>query len=99
MELLSRDQFVDMFNSLQEGLGGPDSPLWALEDTGEKCQWFVCVKPMAFTPVVKADFYEWCRQNLKGRILCFSSNDVDQEEWWGFSDPDDAFWWSLRWSK
>lgn len=99
MEYLTRSQFVEMFNGLQEGLGGPDSPLWALEDTGEKCQWFVCIKPIAFSSELNRSFWKWCSENCRGRILCFSSNEDDQEEWWGFSDEDDALWWMLKWGQ
>ena len=98
MDCLTRQEFIDMFNEIKYGLGGPDSPLWALEKTGIQCEWFVCIKPIARDDL-RQDFWAWCLENCKGRILCFSSNDTEEEEWWGFSEHEDAMWWLLKWHK
>ena len=95
--MLSRQEFSDHFNSLKNGLGDEDSPLWIPEQTCGPSQWFVCVKPLK-VHTYKNDYYKWCNTTLKGRVRCYSSDSENKQEWWGFSDKQDIVLWTLKWT-
>lgn len=101
--ILDREQFVDHFNQQQPGLGKSNSPLWEPEKyTKIANEWFVCVKPILSEPSRgenRHDYYKWCEKNLKSNPLCYSSNDEDEQEWWGFKNREDIVIWTLRWIK
>lgn len=99
--ILSRKDFVTHFEKLLGQINN-NSAIWIPEmGLAEfRSQWFVCVKPVLgcqwhFT---KSDYWNWCDKNLKGRIRCYSSDNVQQEEWWGFTDKRDIPLWILKWS-
>jgi len=98
LTILSREEFVKHFNGIKPGLGNPTSPLWNPEEYLKKnqCYWFIKVKPI-ISSVNKIDYWTWCNQCLQGKVLCYSSDDIGQEEWWGFSNKNDIVLWSLRW--
>ena len=94
--ILSRQEFSQHFNDLKAGLGYEDSPLW-IPDEDTPSEWFVCVKPIGVHRF-KFQYYDWCNNTLKGRVRCYSSNDEDKQEWWGFTVKEDIVLWTLKWS-
>lgn len=56
------------------------------------CKYFVCIKPINLLD----HFYEWLCENCNGAVRCFSSSET--EEWWGFDDKQDVFFFLLRWA-
>lgn len=97
--MINREQFAEMWDEEKPGLGGPESPLWSPEESfgPVRCEWFVCVKPISAVRHSKELFWAWCNQNLQGQCRCFSSNHEGREEWWGFTDQNDAVIWLLKW--
>lgn len=104
--ILARRQFAAHFNMVKSGLGKWDSPVWIPEEIAKpkadrvRGQWFVCVRPITVN-WDKDQYWSWCKKNLSGKVLCYSSsgNDSDvQEEWWGFTDKKDIVLWTLRWT-
>ena len=95
--MLTRAEFARHFNSLDPRLGGPDSPLWISDEGGTDSQWFVCVEPIGVHRF-KFDYYDWCNKSLKGRVRCYSSDDDNKQEWWGFTVKEDIVLWTLKWS-
>ena len=93
--ILTRDEFAHTFNTLKEGLGNEDSPLW-IPDDNLPSEWFVCVKPIGVHRF-KFDYYNWCNSALRGQVRCYSSASEDQKEWWGFTNKDDIVVWMLKW--
>jgi hypothetical protein len=92
--ILTRQEFIDMWNSYRIGLGDYDSPLWTLEVTKNfQCHWFVCVRPINDMETHN----QWCSDHCKGKMLCYSSDDENNEEWYGFTEKDDIIWWLLKW--
>ena len=65
------------------------------------CKWFVCTKPLAlkYDDGTKGKYWDWVNSTLKGRITCFSSDSINQEEWWGGENKKDMTLWLLKWSK
>ena len=94
--MLTRLEFAQYFNSLRQGLGDPDSPLWDIEE--EPCNYFIAVKPVNFWDEegTKPEYWDWCNKYCKGKLVCYSSS--DEEEWWGFTDQQDILLWTLRWA-
>ncbi len=97
--ILTRDKFIEHWDNLKPGMGGPTSPLWHPEKNEEQqFNWFVNVRPIRVFDHHDGDkFYQWCLENCQGIVRCFSSNYT--EEWWGFTDQNDIAWWLLKWSK
>ena len=101
MEILSRNEFKDAMGMIfqSEKLGG-DHPIWIPEKEFEpevKCIKFLRTKPIKRWETTKEDYWAWCNEVLHGEARCFSSGDED--EWWGFTDPDDIVIWTLKWAK
>ena len=101
--MLTRAEFAEHWNEVAPGklMGMPDSPLWIPEDDGNaRCEWFIHILPIIrwVGSRDKLDFWLWCETNLTGVIRCFSSDDISQEEWWGFSHQADIVHWLLRWA-
>ena len=101
--ILDRQQFINYFNDLQPELGNITSPLWEPERvTNTSNDWFVCVKPILAKPSwgeKRSTYYQWCEQNLKNSPNCYSSDDINQQEWWGFKNREDIVIWMLKWIK
>jgi hypothetical protein len=109
MGMITRSQFSKMFEDAT-GMCSIDSPLWIPERRAPNkpkelvSQWFVCVRPLLMYSAltVKDEYWEWCKEHMKGEVRCYSStgggpDDPDQKEWWGFTHLEDVFWWRLRW--
>ena len=97
--IINREEFARHFNTLKDGLGGPDSALWIPEEDSHPADlsnWFVCVEPIGVSRF-KWAYWEWCNETLQGKVRCYSSNTDDQQEWWGFTDKDDIVVWMLKW--
>ncbi len=93
--ILSRQQFIDHWNSVQPGLGDADSGLWAYErDNGPCSKWFVAVPPIHVYDV-KTKFWNWCEENCPSGVACYSAS--DEQEWWGFVSQQEMAWFLLRW--
>jgi hypothetical protein len=101
--MITREEFKKYF-SLKGGNGITDegSPLW-IPETGllsdNKCVAFVRLNPPIKSEVFELgfiEFWDWCGDNLKGEVRCFSSN--EDEEWWGFTNPHDIVLWMLKWT-
>jgi hypothetical protein len=95
MNMLTRQEFADHFNALDNRLAVPDSPLW-IPDDDTPSEWFVCVKPIGVHRF-KFSYYDWCNKTLKGQVRCYSSSSEDQQEWWGFTHKEDIVLWTLKW--
>jgi hypothetical protein len=98
MEIMSREEFRDKFSGVFNEVIRADHPLWIPENDFApkiKCIKFILTKKINYDS--KDDYWEWCNSTLSGVVRCFSSGDED--EWWGFSDPDDVVIWTLKWAK
>lgn len=98
--MISRQEFIEYFRSLDARIDGDDplSPLWVPEEHGQiTCQCFVCIKPIQAYKF-KSKYYQWCRDTLNGETRCFSTSSESQQEWWGFTDPNDVPVWLLKWA-
>lgn len=97
--ILSRTDFAVYFNTIQPGLGDDDSPLWIPEEglVMNQSHWFCSIRPIVDT-IDKAEFHQWNREHLQGKVRCYSSNSDDKIEWWGFNDYNDILIWMLKWS-
>ena len=75
------------------------SPACTHEPKKYPSQWFVKVKPVnvSRTRGYKKDYWAWCDKNLRGQLLCYWS-DNEEEEWWGFTNKDDIALWLLKWT-
>lgn len=100
--ILPREKFADYFNNSDGRLGSPDSPLWNPEQDREeyRSQWFVRVPPLHGDQWndTRDEYWSWCEKNLKGYVMCYTSDIIGQEEWWGFTNKDDISLWILKWS-
>lgn len=97
--ILTRQEFTNHFRKLDPRLGQDHSPLWEPENvTKTRSQWFVCIKPIVGIRWDKETYWKWCHENLQGKTCCYSSDDVGQEEWWGFEDRNDIIIWTLKWA-
>ena len=103
---MTRDEFIAKFDEIFRHRGPScihDShPLWEAEksyDPRINCVWFLCVKPLQFMAETKSDYWYWVTTTLTGRIACFSSDNLANEEWWGFENKNDAVVWALKWVK
>ena len=96
--IYSRKEFADYFNNKRDELGADNSPLWAAEE-GSICQWFIKVRPLSFhkSSAAKSNFWFWCVTHLAGNVVCYSSDDYNEEEWWGFTVETDIVLWVLKW--
>lgn len=96
--ILKRDEFINHFSKiLKESPLSDNSPLWIPEtNSREKSQFFIETKPI--TSVTNRKFWEWCDYTLRGQVLCYSSSDDYESEWWGFTDHRDIPLFILRWS-
>lgn len=95
MKLLNRKQFRKMWEARDPGLGEEHSPLWIPEHSLRKSRHFLCVRP------IEEDNHKlwlWTVKNCQGQVLCYSSSDEDQEEWWGFTHKPDIVHFVLKWS-
>ena len=100
MEIVSRKEFKDRFSYIFNEKIQHNHPIWIPEKDVKpkiKCITFVRSKPIKKWETTKPAYWEWCNESLKGEVRCFSSGDED--EWWGFTDPDDIVIWMLRWGK
>jgi hypothetical protein len=100
MEIMSRKEFSDKFSGVFNEILHADHQLWIPETDFEPkatCIKFIRTKRLLFTSNDKYDYWDWCNETLKGQVRCFSSGDED--EWWGFTDPDDVVIWTLKWAK
>jgi len=95
--MLNREEFAAMWEAIRPGLGKSDSGLWAGEEDGSPAgQWFINVKQIHASN--KMFFWDWVKENLDGKIRCYSSSASDNEEWWGFTVQHDVPIWVLRWA-
>jgi len=104
--MINRKQFIEKMDELMRRpdlpveyqCGSDDHPLWEGEKSYSpriKCKWFVCVKPIQYES--KDEYWGWISNTLSGKMVCYCSNDIDKEEWWGFTRKADAVIWLLRW--
>ena len=104
IKVYNRQEFGQVFEEMKPGLGSPDSPLWSPEHSlkPDQCVHFVCVRPLNIDwggDVEYNEYWAWCGEQLAGYVRCFSSNDRNQEEWWGFTDESDIMLWVLKWAR
>lgn len=101
MEIVSREEFANMMAPFIRDTPKGRNPLWIPEMTDGKkkitCIKFLRTKPIKRWETTKPDYWAWCHEVLNGEVRCFSSGDED--EWWGFTDPDDIVIWTLKWAK
>lgn len=99
--MLNRRQFRDLWRFEDQDLGDSDSPLWVLEREAARrpSRWFECVRPLKLgTLEQKQQYWHWCHEHCRGQVLCYSSNEEEQKEWWGFTHQADIILWKLKWS-
>jgi len=95
--MIDRNEFAAIWEKIRPGLGGPESSLWAGEEDGDPVsQWFVNVKQIPTAN--KPSFWDWVKENMQGKIRCYSSDSIYNEEWWGFADQYDVPLWLLKWA-
>jgi hypothetical protein len=97
--VITKKQFRQYFDSLdpEKKLGNSISPLWEPERHWKvNTRWYVCIKPILYED--RDEYNTWVRKHCTGSVLCFSSNDENQEEWYGFTHYADIMFWLLRWS-
>lgn len=109
--IYTRDEFIKQIDEdfrmqrVGDTTARDDSPVWQAESRyrpGERirCQWFVCTKPLkVFEQSTISDFYAWCADALQGYAIPFMTDDIREEEWWGFTVEEDITAWMLRWVK
>jgi hypothetical protein len=97
---LSRLEFKQHWDKVLLGMADDDSPLWTIEsfENYRPSRWFVCIKPIATTAGSDQEFWKWYHVSCRGQILCYSSSDAAQEEWWGFTHRADIMMFLLKWS-
>jgi hypothetical protein len=97
--MINRKQFRQLFNNKRNGLGDWDSPLWLPEqyNNHEPSRWFVNIRPLNHQNF-KTEFWAWANETCRGQVLCYSSSNEKQEEWWGFTHRDDIVLFLLKWS-
>ena len=92
--IINRKQFREHWENVMPGLGECGSALWVPEqETGKKSRWFITVPPIQYDNLAI-----WIVKNCTGQVLCYSSDDFSQIEWWGFSHKPDIVWFRLKWS-
>lgn len=95
VEVLTRDQFIEHWESLTPGITTDGSGLWAYEEAyGNRSTHFICVPPIKDIDALQL----WRHQNVSGKAICYSSSETYREEWWGFDCEDDIFPFILRWA-
>lgn len=95
--MISRDEFKTIAQTWNPtgSLAADNSPLWIREYGMKQSKWFVCVRPIGASP----KYWDWCKKNLKGHVLCYASDPTEGMEWWGFTEQEDVAWWMLKWQK
>lgn len=99
MNVLTKKQFRQYFNSLdyEHKLGSSNSPLWEPDRYwGVNTRWYTCVRPISRAD--RDEYNAWVEKHCAGSVLCFSSSDEQQEEWYGFTHHADIMLWMLRWA-
>jgi hypothetical protein len=106
MELINRKRFREHWERVMPGLGEPGSALWVYEEqVGVRCRWFLKIRPIhSWDEFInrnnpegrKQAFWLWCDRQLRGTVLCYSSN--DREEWWGFTHKPDVVPFVMKWT-
>ena len=97
MTVLTKKQFRQYFNSLDVRLGSSNSPLWEPDRYwGVNTRWYTCVRPISRAD--RDEYNAWVEKHCAGSVLCFSSSDEQQEEWYGFTHHADIMLWLLRWA-
>jgi hypothetical protein len=91
--VLDRSEFKRFFASVVDVI--PDnSILWIPEQRDNvTCTHFLQTSSF-FDPLL---MWDWAKENLKGKVLCFSMSHL-HEAWWGFTDESDVALFILRWS-
>lgn len=105
MTILNRNEFISKFNEIMRDHGpscsNDDHPLWEAEKsypTRVMCSHFICVPPILTTNTKKSDYWYWVTQSMSGQLVCYSSDDREREEWWGFTNEKDIPLWILKWA-
>ena len=100
--VITRQEFIDYWKVTLHSASSlpivdePDGLLWLPEQAEQiRCEWFVCVIPIDWRSI---DYWVWCDTVLHGKVKCFASDTIKQQEWWGFTDKDDVMLWILKWS-
>lgn len=80
-----------------------NSPLWSIEHQIKKNppQWFARVRPVAMQRDgrrLKEKYWNWCDENMQGKLLCYYSDFENRQEWWGFTRREDITLWLLKWT-
>ena len=96
--IITRKQFKKHWSNMRPSFAAKTSGLWIPEKSinGPVSQCFVCTKPIKLYSDYKSVFDEF-ENNITGIIRCYSSSNTLEEEWWGFTEKDDALWFCLRW--
>lgn len=98
----SREEFKRIARTIRDDPTIIDerSRFWVAEqDITDKCHWFVSVPCLRLSvDDTKTDYWVWCADVLKGYVRCFMIDYERNEEWWGFTDEEDATIWTLKWS-
>jgi hypothetical protein len=90
--MLSRRQFIDMMGDKVTGVNNPDHIIWSYEKyVNKQSKVFFRLRNLDRY----SDFYMWCADNIKGDVICYSSD--RSESWWGLTDAEDSALFALRW--
>lgn len=95
--LLTREEFKKYYIGICSNEGIID-PLFSQEEYYKiNCKWFVLVPCLnLFQQGLKKEYWDWCDKHLTGKLLCFSSDILNDQEWWGFEKEEDIVLWSLK---
>lgn len=108
--ILDRYDFIKYFESMENGnseLTERGGALWFPEtdpflniDNSPPSEWFINISPKIVSnrnnwSDLRDQYWEWCSQNCKGTVRCYSSS--EEEEWWGFTNKQDIVWWVVKW--
>ena len=94
--ILTRRKFKTWMKIMVPKLSNRGGPVWSVETNQCRPRWFVKAKPVGLC-ASQSLYWDWCNQNMKGKLLCYWSNSEQQEEWWGFTNQSDIVFWTLGW--
>lgn len=96
----TRHEFRMWLRLMDPRLGKKNCVAFSAEPKKKPSLWFVNVSPVNVSRSRdhKYHYWEWCKENLQGQLLCYYSNYEDGTEWWGFTNKNDILLWALKWA-
>lgn len=104
IRIYTRFEFGKWLNLRDKRLGRRDCVAWSCEPKRHPSLWFVNVPPINLTNNgmrhhdLHREYWVWCSENLRGRVMGYYCDYENQIEWWGFTHKEDILFWLLRWA-